>query len=375
MFCLFGLVTQVRSQEVRNQTRADSLYAVGNYNAAIRAYSKLEDRRAQLQTARAYNAIGLERKAREQYEQLVEQYPAWALSRFELARMHYKDKNYLIAASHLDTLLQQYPGQSEFLFYRGLMDFSRANPEGAIKNWREAIAQDTSHLRAIMSLSTQYIRQNEPDSALRFTEMGMRTNPNHPVLINLKGQALYNRDSFREAIPEFWRLIAMGEEKDHIWEKLGESYIVLSRLDSARLAFRNLETFEGSEALAYYGMGRTFELEFQRDSARIYFKKAIAAKEPALAAEHQALGRLEQGAKNFELALKYYLLVREEIGPSLRVDYQICTLMDKTYADREVVARAYEDYLNTYGKYDNYFTNTARKRLRQLAEESANNPK
>ena len=71
--CLF-LSLGATAQNATTQ-RADSLYQLGNYRAAINAYSELGTPRASLQIARAYKTSGLNAKAVEQYKDLVQKAP------------------------------------------------------------------------------------------------------------------------------------------------------------------------------------------------------------------------------------------------------------------------------------------------------------
>ena len=71
---------------------ADSLYALGNYSAAINKYAKDGSKNAQQQIARAYHAIGNYEKAITQYEHLVRRDSLLQIARFELGKLYLKTK-------------------------------------------------------------------------------------------------------------------------------------------------------------------------------------------------------------------------------------------------------------------------------------------
>ena len=349
-------------------SKADSLYAMGAYAQAINEYARKPDHRSQWQIARAYDAMGLNRKAVAQYQHLLINYPDLDVARFEAAKLLYRLKQFVPASAQLDTLLEKHPDQAEFLYYRGMAALKQQQEKAGIAMLRSVIQKDSIHLRSLFQLSKYYLKKNQPDSVLFFSELGLRQIPDDVSLINLKAQALYNRDSFREAIPEFRKLIAFGEEKPHIWEKLGNSHLVLYQNDSARAAYRRLLKFEGLEATAFLGLGRTFHGEQMLDSARFYYLRAIDSKKPVLAQEYKALGRIEQEEGHFSKALDYYRLMMAEIGDDLRIEYQICTLTDKTESDPTRAIECYEGLLDKYENYSNFFTQAAAKRLKLLKQ-------
>ena len=67
---------------------ADSLYAIGSYTLAINEYAKEGTYKAQLQIARAYNAIGNYDKALVQYENIVRKNNSHVLAKYELCLLY-----------------------------------------------------------------------------------------------------------------------------------------------------------------------------------------------------------------------------------------------------------------------------------------------
>ena len=376
-YCL-AILFIVFDAEVVAQTTAlaDSLYRTGEFDKAINAYSQAGSPEAFLQIARAYNAIGRYDKAKVQYREVLRRDPGRSVARFEFAKLCYRQKNYSSAAGLIDTLLAEFPGNAEYLYYRGLVaDALGELPQGgsrpeAFRYFRESIQRDPAHLRARFQLGRLYLTVNEPDSCLMAVDPGLAYYPDDTALLNLKGLALFNEGYHREAIPVFKRLLQLGELKPHLFDKLGNAYLTIGEPDSARIAYRDLLQFREEEARAFLGLARSFHMSQEPDSAAVYTRKAIAAKKPELAAEYELLARLTRQLGDMRGALAYYRKLREERPDDPRVDFEICALIDQTTPDLEAKIEAYEQYLEKWSGYRNYFTQTSRRRLDLLRKEA-----
>ncbi|WP_273565561.1 tetratricopeptide repeat protein [Maribacter halichondriae] len=99
-------------------------------------------------------------------------------------------------------------------------------------------------------------------------------------MINLKALALFNDYDYEGARPIFEKLLNLGEEKPHVYQKLAYCYYQIWDFEKARDAYRSLLQFPDTEAEVYNGLAQTFHKEKQSDSAAVYYQKAIDAKKP-----------------------------------------------------------------------------------------------
>ncbi|MDG1571100.1 tetratricopeptide repeat protein [Robiginitalea sp. M366] len=365
--CALVLLQQSHGQ---NSVTADSLFAVGDYDKAISAYSICPSARSELRIAQALAAMGKEMQAIDHYRQFCEKYPTRNVARYEWAKLLYRSKRLKEAREQINILVSTHPEHSEFQYYDGLLANNLGQTEKAISIWRNTVSRDSAHLRTLLQLGLAYLKRNQPDSAIFYSEMGIHSFPHHIGLKSLRAQALFNRDSFREAVVGLKSLIDAGEDKAYVWDKLGHSYLVLTQPDSARIAFKNLLEFDGREGDAYFGLARSYHQERKIDSAKNFYHLSILAKSPNLSNEYEALARIAQEGQDFEEALSYYRLLLKETGDNIRVEYQICACLDKTSETPQKIFACYDRFLDKYGNYENYFTATARRRLDQLRQEA-----
>ncbi len=91
---------------------------------------------------------------------------------------------------------------------------------------------------------------------------------------------MFNDYDYEGARPIFEKLLNLGEEKPHVYQKLAYCYYQIWDFEKARDAYRSLLQFPDTEAEVYNGLAQTFHKEKQSDSAAVYYQKAIDAKKP-----------------------------------------------------------------------------------------------
>ena len=375
MFRLFGLCTVAilvsgicHAQDYPIK-KGDSLYAIGDYTRAINAYSNSGSLNASLQIARSYSAIGNYDKAIMQYQNVVERDPALQISRFELGKLLLKVKKYSEASEIFLDLSKRNSDNPEYSFYLGesyqLMGLKKAG----IAGYLAAIASDSTHLRSLFRLGKYYVGQKQTNAALKYINTGLSYYENDVALINLKALAYFNNDEYEMALPQFERLIELGEHKEHIYNKLAYCYFKKWELEKAREMYTRLLSFEGARAEAYFGLGNTLWRAQVLDSAAIYFKKAIAEKKPYLGNEYDALARLARVQEDLFTAFEYYQKAYEEDPTNPNNYYQVCTMADQYYKDPRVRLKYYENFIEKFGRSKGYMSNVALKRIRELKEE------
>ena len=136
---------------------SDSLYAVGNYTLAINEYAKESSYIAQLQIARAYNAIGNYDKALVQYENIVQKNKSQELAKYELGRLYLKLKKYDLAKSVFSQLTENNNPNPEYFYYLGeSLKELNLMPEGLVA-YKQSVKLDSTHLRSIFQLGKYYV--------------------------------------------------------------------------------------------------------------------------------------------------------------------------------------------------------------------------
>lgn len=366
LFATYSMETCAQSGQT---AVADSLYLVGNYPMAINTYAKEHRLENSLQIARAYTAMGANTKALEQYKGLLKEYGDQPVAQFEMAKLLLKLKKNSAAASLFSQLVEADPHNAELHYYLGRSYWESEKVDAANKAFRAAVEQDSTHIKSIFQLGKYYVANGQKDSVLFFVNKGLSTYPDDASLINLKGLAFFNNEQYFKAEPLFEQLLQLGETSAHIYEKLGNCQLQNRKLEEAKANYHQLVSREELLPQAYLGLGKVFWWQSQRDSARIYFKKAIEAKKPYLGEEYRNLGLLEHREGNLALSLEYYQKAAEENPLDYTNYYEVCVLADEYYKDPETKLRYFEEFEKRYPRVPAYFQHYIHKRISELKEE------
>lgn len=357
-----------KAQGQSKETVADSLYLVGNYTAAINAYSELGDENASLQIARAYNAIGNKEKAILQYQSILLKNSSNTLASFELGKLYDKTKNYEEAIGLFQSLTAD-SQNPEFYYYLGKSLQSNLGYDEATAALKKAIELDNTHIKSIFLLGKYYIGIQEHSNAIEIVDLGLETAPNDVALINLKALANFNLENYELAAPLFEHLIELGEKKPFIYKKLGYSYANRWKYEEAKKAYRTLGSITNYEADGYLGLAQVFFKEKELDSAAVYYKKAIAERRYIFDEEYRSLGRIARLKGELKKSLDYYTKAWEEDKVNQFSYWQVCVLSDEYYKDPKIKLAHYKKLLSDYDNLMPFLRERAVKRVKELNEE------
>ena len=366
---LIGILLFKVEAQTSGSSVADSLYLIGNYKAAINAYSKLGDENASLQIARAYNAIGDKEKAILQYQNILLKNNENILAKFELGKLFDQAKKYEEASTLFKELVTPESSNPEFYYFLGKTSQSNLDFDNGNLALEKAVALDSTHLRSIYLLGKYYVKVEEPANAIQIIDLGLETAPNDVALINLKALAHYNNGYYDKAAPLFDRLIELGETKPFVYKKQGYSHFKNGDFKSAKKAYRSLGGIQNYEADAYYGLGEVLLKEEKLDSAAVCFKKSIEERRYIFDKEYRNLGRIARLKGELKKALDYYTKAWEEDKVNQLNYWQVCILADEYYNDPKVKLRHYEKLLSDFEKVYPFLKERAQKRITELKEE------
>jgi len=348
---------------------ADSLYATGNYTQAINAYSKLGTTNAGIQIARGYNAIGNYEKAIDQYKSVLEADDKQQLAKFELGKLLLKQKQYDDARKSFQQLVSVADDNPEYHYYLGEAHRNLDEPSSSLVSYKKAIQKDSTHLRSLFQLGKYFTIKGEKNQALNYIEQGLRFYENDVALVNLKALAYYNDARFSDAIPWLEKVLALGEQKEYVYEKLAFSYYKEWEFEKAKEAYRELLKFNDTNSDYYYALAETYRKNKQVDSAELFVKRGMDIQRPILARGFMALSGLAREKDDLQQALEFLKLAVNEDPNDGMLYYRLCALTDRYYKDPKVKLKHYERYLDRFGVKAPYFSETAKKRISELKEQ------
>ncbi|AKA35352.1 tetratricopeptide repeat protein [Flagellimonas lutaonensis] len=363
-----GIWCLVSSAQSSNTGKADSLYAVGSFSAAINAYVKEGSEKAQLQIARAYNALGNYDKAIVQYQEVLSKKPMLAIARFELGKLLLKTKKLGAAYEHF-TFLAEDADNPEYHYYLGRIKQLSGDPVAANVDFRKAVKIDSTHLKSIFALGKFFVAAKQKDSALYYIDRGLLFYENDVSMINLKALAFFNNGQYDKAVPYFERLLELGEEKPFVHNKLAFAYLRDWQFEKAKKMYHRLVNTPNHEAQGYSGLGDVFLKEKELDSAQFYIEKYIKALTVSFEMEYADLGRIARLRGNTKKAIELYTKAWEENKQNPMFYYQVCTLVDEYYNDPQMKLRYYQKLLTDFDNLMPFIKERAQKRVKELKEE------
>lgn len=364
LFCLSKIYGQYN-----NGATADSLFATGNYIKAINQYSKIGSTTAGLQIARAYNAIGIYPKAIVAYEAVLQRDSTMQLAQFELGKLLLKTNTPDAARKHFNQLVNMANDNPEYHYYLAEAFRELDQPSSSLVFYKKAVHRDSTHLRSLFQLGKYFTIKRETRQALRYINQGLGINENDIAFVNLKGLIYYNNDQFEKAIPWFEKVLALGEQKEYVYEKLAFSYYKTWDFEKAKEYYNVLLEINDKNSDTYFGLAEVYVKERQLDSAKVFIKLAMEVQKPIFAKGYGRLAAIAREEKDLKLAFEYYNLAHEQNPSEPLMYYNMCTVYDQLSTDPHKKLINYQNFTALYPKQHPFFSDMVSKRISELKSE------
>jgi tetratricopeptide (TPR) repeat protein len=167
----------------------------------------------------------------------------------------------------------------------------------ARKMYREAVdAYKQAPTSAVMlnKIGIAYHQMTDLDSARKYYERAIKTDPQYSEAINNLGTIFYARKSYRRAITEYKKALRITPESASAWANLGSAYFARKNFETASEAYQHAlsldpEVFErhsttgstvqersvGDRAKFHYYLARTYAKAGRNADAIMYIRKAL----------------------------------------------------------------------------------------------------
>ncbi|MBC9798441.1 tetratricopeptide repeat protein [Sinomicrobium weinanense] len=352
---------------------ADSLYALGNYTMAINAYAEHPSANSSLQIARAYNAIGNYGKAILQYENLLGEASDMLLAQNELGKLYLKTKKFQKAKTTFITLTEKDSLNPDNYYQLGRSIQGTGDAHMALTAFKHAFALDNHHLKSIYQIGKYHLKHREKDSVLKYVDKGLDFYPDAVELINLKALAFFNYGNHNEAVPEFERLVELGEEKAYIYERLGDCYIRQIEYEKAIEAYGTALDLNGIDPnpKTLLAMSKAYLKLKDYELATKYARTAIEVQKVTFENEYETLANIALQQKDVKTGLDYLQKAYAQAPDNAHLYYRICLTADNYYADPELKLKYYQRFTEKFGNSDRgaYYNNYAKKRISAIKKE------
>ncbi|MGB5942361.1 MAG: tetratricopeptide repeat protein [Leeuwenhoekiella sp.] len=384
---LLATITQAGAQDASAWRLVDSLYAVGNYSAAIQELEKWETEspKISLMLARAHQAKGTLNKALENYK-WVSAEAGQTIAATEYSKLLLATEKHKVADSVLTTLIASNGENPNYYYLRGLarkemkINFKDTaevreaiEREAGLLDFEKAVTLDSTHQKALYESAYIFIKYKKYKLAEERCNMALRAYPNNTRILSLQAQNYYNRGYIALARPVFEKLIALGKGSAYVHNRLGQVYAREKRHQDAVEQFIALLGFNEDDYNAHFLLAKSYKALGNFQKAEEHLIKSISLKDLPLTEEYNVLSETYREQKEFEKAMKYVNLAiaeNPEDKKNVFAYYNKAVIADNYYKDREAVVKLYEESAAQFEKHYKMKLPILERRLKELREEA-----
>ncbi|MAW96412.1 MULTISPECIES: tetratricopeptide repeat protein [unclassified Leeuwenhoekiella] len=369
LFILLILASQAEAQSVSALAVADSLYAVGNYSAAIAEYDNLDAKNASvyLKLARAHQAKGTLDDALSFYAQAATGTDE-VIAMNEYGKLLITKRKFKEADSVFTELLNAYTTNPDFYYQRGrakemmphnikidatdstITSEKRLVPH--ITDYKQAVALDSTHQKALGELAVFYLKRKEYAMVEKLAFKALESYPTNVEIIGTLAQSYYYKGWNEEAITWFEKLIELGQSTQFIHEKLGNSYYKDRMYKLAIEQYLEALKFSPEDAYLHFTLAKLYNHTEDLKAAETHGLFAILYKDLPLDEEYYTLSRTYEMKKDWANAMKYVNRSLAENPENKNAEYTKAIVADNYFEDRRAVLKLYEDFIEKYSKTD-----------------------
>ncbi|TMM32185.1 tetratricopeptide repeat protein [Polaribacter aestuariivivens] len=328
-----------------------------------------DDEKAKIKLARAYQRLQQTHKAIKIYEEVVAKDPLNLVLKYQLGKLYLAKGNHKKAIPLFKKLIEQDVSNANYSYQLALAYAQKNDRDRMINSFIDTFKKDTTHLKAIAYLASSFHKLKDVDSTQLFVEKGLLLNKNHINLNKLKINQLYREEKYLESIPLLLNLDTIDKKDTYSISMLGRTYYNLDSLEQSKKYFKKLTRVDPENFKAFTHLGHIALKE--KDYRTAWFSYQVATtrgKEKrdeeyyGLATMYYETNKPKQALVNFEKAYK-------ENYKNYKALYQLATISDDYYKDKQIAYKYYKKYIETFEDKDQDMTNFIKKRIALIKED------
>ncbi len=350
----FVLIALVLNAQPSALAVADSLYAVGNYSEAIAELKNISSasETANLKLARVYKAQGDLNEAEKYFRLVLQKNPERILSALELGKLLIIQQKLEKADSIFRNLSERYPENAGFQYQLGLIK-EKQQDSTAVIHFKNTIQLEPLHQDALFKLAKDELQHREYGMAINYSLMGLNSNPGNVSLLSILAQSYYNQKLYEKAMPEFEKILELGQGNEFVHSRLGFAYYNEGKYEKAIEQYNTALEFEDRNSDTHYNLGKLYAITGDLDKSEIHLLMAVLIKKQPVDAEFLSLGLTYKLQKDHKKALEYFNSALEENPDNERALYERAVAGDNYFKDIQTKIDYYQAYLNKYEKSGN----------------------
>lgn len=341
------------SQQVEAQTStlvfADSLYAIGHYEKAIRIYKSQSPIKAKTyqKIAAAQQARGLTSEALKAYQKAISKDDNLTIAKSNYAKLLGQTRQYKKADSLYGKLINEFPENPNYYYQTGLIK-QKLKDSTAVSYFHKTLEKDPNHLKAMSRLARYYYKKKKYHKADGFAESVLQKNNSDVQMSLIYAQTAYALKSYHKAIERYLKVIDLGYESSNVYESLGMAYYQESDIDKAITYYKKAVELDMRKISAQKSLGQLLLINEKPYEAEKHLLIALQLSKPQLDNLYQNLGLTYKAQDNFKEAIECFKLSLEENSNNIRSQFELAVAIDNYYADLETRLSYYNLFIKKF---------------------------
>ncbi len=361
LFILLGM--KASSQNDGALAIGDSLYALGNYQKAIKSYQK--NKNLNFKIAKTYETIGDYDQALSYYHKTLLLNPNAQIAKYNYGRLLLETTGYAKADSVFRELEKTNPTNPNFPYYLGLVKEAQ-NDSLAIEDYTRAFTIDSNYVNAAYKLAKDLVKKRQFNKASMLIEKGLSLNAKSIRFLNLKALSFFYTENYHESVTTYQQLIDLRVSNVQLHENLGESFSKTMRFEKAIEQYTVLiNKYSDKNPTWHYRLANAYMALRYLDKAKRHLEIALVLKRPSVEAEYNSLALIYGREKDYKSQMEALKKVIRENPKNQQAHYFLATTADNYFKDKKVVLTYYEKYLKQFGT-NARFSELVKQRIKDL---------
>ena len=236
-----------KTLEMLRNAKGFTLYALGRYEEALRAFEKAGKVSGNGKTSFFGKGIVFAhcrewKKSLEAFDSVLsfdpENLPASVMKAFALIKLHDFEK----AAGVLERLKVENTDPDLSFCLLGFARSGQGDFEKALKAYRKAIEANPKNIHARNGLAELYLRLGNSTGALKELEASIAESPDNPFSMSLKGRVELEEQACENALESFRRALVLDTEDQRLllWDSYARYIYAESSFDEGSARFRHM---------------------------------------------------------------------------------------------------------------------------------------
>lgn len=365
-FVLLLFISPIRAQN----SKADSLFAVGQYAIAIQLYEEIAENNTKnnYQIGKAYYQLGNRSQAERYYHKAFKTDSTFLKAGLSYGLILRQNHKYAKADSLFTDLSKRYPDNPNFQYELGVIKELEKDSSG-IKQFQKTLQLNPNHQNALYYASAYNYKKHQYDAVEALGKQALKNYPENIPMLRLLAKNANRMGDIHLAIARYKKITEDLQPESKDYKNLGDAYYKVYDFKNAIEAFKKVIEEEGEPDIEIlYNLGLLYQHEGKYKKAEESFTTALAMKKMGLDKQYQSLASVYKSMGNNSLAIQYFKQALAENPTLIRAQYEMAVCADNYYKDLKTIRHYYQLIVDKFKENKNakQFVELSKYRIKEL---------